>query len=55
MPKRRSALRPIMGLPILAGSKPAAGGWSGGTVYSPRAGKHFSMPRCRWPAMAGRN
>jgi uncharacterized protein (DUF2147 family) len=33
--------RPIMGLPILAGFKPAADGWSGGTVYSPRIGKHF--------------
>lgn len=33
--------RPILGLQILSGFKPAAGGWSGGTVYSPRAGKSF--------------
>jgi uncharacterized protein (DUF2147 family) len=34
--------RPIMGLEIVSGFKPAAsGGWAGGTVYSPRAGKSF--------------
>ena len=33
--------RPILGLPILAGFKAAGSGWSGGTVYSPRAGKSF--------------
>jgi uncharacterized protein (DUF2147 family) len=33
--------RPIIGLPILAGFKAAGGGWSGGTVYSPRAGKSY--------------
>jgi uncharacterized protein (DUF2147 family) len=34
--------RPIMGLEILSGFKPAAGGaWAGGTVYSPRSGKSF--------------
>lgn len=34
--------RPIMGLEILSGFKPAAGGgWSGGTVYSPRGGKSY--------------
>jgi uncharacterized protein (DUF2147 family) len=33
--------RPILGLPILSGFKAAAGGWSGGTVYSPRAGKSY--------------
>jgi uncharacterized protein (DUF2147 family) len=34
--------RPILGLTILTGFKPAAdGGWSGGTVYSPRAGRSF--------------
>ena len=34
--------RPIMGLEILSGFKPAAGGGlTGGTVYSPRAGKSY--------------
>ncbi len=33
--------RPIMGLQILSGFKAAGGGWSGGTVYSPRAGKSY--------------
>lgn len=33
--------RPILGIAILSGFKPVAGGWSGGTVYSPRAGKSF--------------
>ncbi len=34
--------RPILGLEIVSGFKPsAAGGWTGGTVYSPRAGKRF--------------
>jgi len=33
--------RPILGLEILSGFKATAGGWSGGTVYSPRAGKSF--------------
>jgi uncharacterized protein (DUF2147 family) len=33
--------RPIVGIQILSGFKAAAGGWSGGTVYSPRAGKSF--------------
>jgi uncharacterized protein (DUF2147 family) len=34
--------RPILGLTILSGFKATAdGGWSGGTVYSPRAGKSF--------------
>ena len=34
--------RPIMGLEILSGFKPAAdGGLTGGTVYSPRAGKSY--------------
>lgn len=33
--------RPILGLPILSGFRASAGGWSGGTVYSPRAGKAF--------------
>lgn len=34
--------RPILGLEIVSGFKPAAGGgWTGGTVYSPRAGKAF--------------
>ena len=33
--------RPILGLTILSGFKAAAGGWSGGTVYSPRAGKSY--------------
>jgi uncharacterized protein (DUF2147 family) len=33
--------RPILGLPILDGFKAADGGWSAGTVYSPRAGKSY--------------
>lgn len=34
--------RPIMGLEIVSGFRPAAaGGWTGGTVYSPRSGKSF--------------
>ncbi len=33
--------RPIMGLQILSGFKAAGGGWGGGTVYAPRAGKSF--------------
>jgi uncharacterized protein (DUF2147 family) len=33
--------RPILGLPILSGFKATATGLSGGTVYSPRAGKSF--------------
>ncbi len=33
--------RPILGIPILSGFKPVTGGWSGGTVYSPRVGKSF--------------
>jgi uncharacterized protein (DUF2147 family) len=34
--------RPILGLSILSGFKATAdGAWSGGTVYSPRAGKSF--------------
>jgi uncharacterized protein (DUF2147 family) len=34
--------RPILGLTILSGFKATAdGAWSGGTVYSPRAGKSF--------------
>ena len=34
--------RPILGLQIVGGFKPtAAGGWDGGTVYSPRTGKRF--------------
>ena len=33
--------RPILGLPILAGFKASGSGWSGGTVYSPRAGKSY--------------
>jgi uncharacterized protein (DUF2147 family) len=33
--------RPIMGLQILSAFKAGAGGWGGGTVYSPRAGKSF--------------
>ena len=34
--------RPILGLPILSGFKAApGGGWSGGTVYAPRAGKSY--------------
>jgi uncharacterized protein (DUF2147 family) len=33
--------RPIMGLQILSGFKPLPGGWGGGSVYSPRAGKSF--------------
>ena len=32
--------RSILGLPILAGFK-ADGGWTGGTVYSPRNGKSY--------------
>ena len=33
--------RPILGLVVLSGFKAAGGGWSGGTVYSPRAGKAY--------------
>jgi len=33
--------RPLMGLRVLSGFKAAGGGWSGGTVYAPRAGKSF--------------
>ena len=34
--------RPIMGLEILSGFKAAAGGgWAGGSIYSPRAGKGY--------------
>jgi uncharacterized protein (DUF2147 family) len=33
--------RPILGLQILSGFKAAQGGWSGGTVYSPRAGRSY--------------
>jgi uncharacterized protein (DUF2147 family) len=33
--------RPILGLPILAGFKASDSGWSGGKVYSPRAGKSY--------------
>lgn len=34
--------RPIMGLEILSGFKAdGAGGWRGGTIYSPRAGKRY--------------
>jgi uncharacterized protein (DUF2147 family) len=33
--------RPILGLQILSGFRAVAGGWSGGTVYSPRAGKSY--------------
>jgi len=33
--------RPILGIEILSGFKATAAGWSGGTVYSPRAGKSF--------------
>ena len=33
--------RPILGLVVLAGFKPTGSGYSGGTVYSPRAGKAF--------------
>ena len=34
--------RPIMGLEIASGFKPAAtGSWAGGTMYSPRTGKSF--------------
>lgn len=33
--------RPILGLQILSGFKASGGGYSGGTVYSPRAGKAF--------------
>lgn len=34
--------RPIMGLEIVSGFKPdGAGGWTGGTVYSPRGGKRY--------------
>ena len=34
-------VRPIMGLEILSGFKAVPGGWGGGSVYSPRAGKSF--------------
>jgi len=33
--------RPILGLPILSGFKASGGGWTGGTVYSPRSGKSY--------------
>jgi uncharacterized protein (DUF2147 family) len=33
--------RPILGLQILSGFKAAGGGWTGGTVYSPRNGKSY--------------
>ncbi len=33
--------RPLIGIPILSGFKADGGGWSGGTVYAPRAGKSF--------------
>lgn len=33
--------RPLLGITILAGFKPSATGWSGGTVYAPRRGKSF--------------
>jgi len=33
--------RPVLGIEILSGFKASAAGWSGGTVYSPRAGKSF--------------
>jgi uncharacterized protein (DUF2147 family) len=33
--------RPILGLPVLAGFKAAGTGWSGGTIYAPKAGKAF--------------
>lgn len=33
--------RPVLGLVVLSGFKAAGGGWSGGTVYSPRAGKSY--------------
>ncbi len=34
--------RPLMGIAILSGFKPAAGGgWSGGSVYAPRSGKSY--------------
>ena len=33
--------RPILGLPVLSGFRAAAGGYGGGTIYSPKAGKAF--------------
>jgi uncharacterized protein (DUF2147 family) len=33
--------RPILGLQILSGFKAGGAGWSGGTVYAPKAGKSF--------------
>lgn len=33
--------RPVLGLVVLSGFKAAGGVWSGGTVYSPRAGKAY--------------
>lgn len=33
--------RPLVGVTILSGFRADAGGWSGGTVYAPRAGKRF--------------
>jgi len=33
--------RPLMGLQVLSGFKAAGGGWGGGSVYAPRAGKSF--------------
>ena len=33
--------RPILGLVVLSSFKAGGDGWSGGTVYSPRAGKAF--------------
>jgi uncharacterized protein (DUF2147 family) len=34
--------RPILGPPVLAGFEAAGAGWSGGTIYSPKAGKAFA-------------
>jgi len=33
--------RPLIGITILTGFKADGGGWSGGTVYAPRAGKSY--------------
>jgi uncharacterized protein (DUF2147 family) len=33
--------RPVLGLVVLSGFRAAAGGYSGGTVYAPRAGKAY--------------
>lgn len=38
-PSQRS--RPILGLTVLSGFRPAGTRWTGGTVYSPRAGKAY--------------